>query len=108
MATETVVAVRAEYSELEAAISATNALLAAVGGQLLENEVPEIHDILQDLERCAEHPSIEEYGIAHGGLNSIIYRLCDVMKKVAAAGHSASVAAGNDAQAYPAHSHGPN
>lgn len=108
MDTEAVAAIRAETAELALAVTVTNTLLATLGDKLLNIEVLEINDILHQLEICAEHPAIEEYGIAHGGLNSILYRLCDVMKDVASAGHRATVAAGREAQAYPAPNHGPN
>jgi hypothetical protein len=108
MNTGTVVAIRSDCAELEQAVTVTQTLLATVAAQLFDKELLEINDILHQLELCAEHPAIEEYGIVHGGFSSIIYRLCDVMKDVAAAGDCAKVAAGNEAHAYAAHSCGPN
>jgi len=87
--------------KLKEAITEARALLEYVGQILFEKEMHEVHSLVKQLGECEKHHTIEEFDIAHLGVSSIIYRLCDVLKSVAKAGHDALAAAGLDTSTLP-------
>ncbi|MFI3187071.1 MAG: hypothetical protein QX198_13945 [Methylococcaceae bacterium] len=79
----------ANNSELEVLVAEVRSLLESIGQALFQNEIIEIRNLVEQLGECEKHPAIEESDTVHLGFNSIIYRLCDVMKGVTKEGQNA-------------------
>lgn len=85
-----------DNSELEVLVEEARALLASVGQTLFEQEMHEVSVLIKQLGECKKHPAIEDDDTVHLGFNSIMYRLCDVLKGITKEGHDALVGAGSD------------
>lgn len=87
-------AVGREEVRIDAALAQCEAALLAIQEHLLANESLELLDIAEGFGQLKEHPSVEEFGTAYGGLSSFSGRLAGLAKVCAKAGYRASEALG--------------